>query len=260
MAQPSLSQQVRKLELTLGHRLFDRLGRGVALTDAGRALLPRAKSILAQVNEAQASLEGDIQQGAGRLAIGAIPTMAPYLLPHALAELSRRFARCELTVVEDLTDHLIEHLMDNRIDVAITSTPIDHELLEVTVLGSEEFLVVAPADHPMCGSQQVTLANLRRQPTITLSEMHCLGQQIAGFCSLRKLARHVTCRTTQLSIVLLVRRSRHGRVTGAGDGGASGRQGRASLPSPQARAAAPPNRPLSAAATAPAHASRANWR
>ena len=84
VAQPSLSQQIRKLEQTLGQRLFDRLGRGVALTDTGRALLPRARQILAAVHDAQTHLGDDVEQGAGRLVIGAIPTMAPYLLPPAL--------------------------------------------------------------------------------------------------------------------------------------------------------------------------------
>ena len=97
IAQPSLSQQLKKLERTLGIELFQREGRGVVLTDAGRALLPRARKILAEVQDAEANLKRDVESGHGRLAIGAIPTIAPYVLPDAinavLAAVGYNFAR-----------------------------------------------------------------------------------------------------------------------------------------------------------------------
>jgi len=205
VAQPSLSQQLRKFELSLGHRLFDRLGRGVALTDAGRALLPRARRILAEVQEAEARLAGDVAEGAGRLAIGAIPTMAPYLLPPVLDALRRELPRCELVVSEDLTANLVEQLVDNHLDAAVTSTPIEHPRLNVEVLGREPLLVVVPAGHALASDEDdagVSLPRLRREPTIALSQTHCLGKQIGEFCAARGLGATVTCRATQLSTVL----------------------------------------------------------
>src|SRR5690606_7005665 len=77
VAQPSLSQQIKKLERSVGAALFDRLGRGVALTEAGRALLPRARRILVEVRDAEANLRRDLDEGRGSVSIGAIPTMAP---------------------------------------------------------------------------------------------------------------------------------------------------------------------------------------
>lgn len=202
VAQPSLSQQVRKLEDGLGVSLFDRVGRGIALTEAGRALLPRARRILGEVAETRENLRAEVESGAGRLAIGAIPTIAPYLLPPVLAGLRAEFPGCELVVREDLTANLVEAVVHHELDVAITSTPIDHELVEVEVVGREELLVVAPAAHPLAAFGRLTLDDLREQPTVSLHEMHCLGAQIAGFCARAGVRPDIVCRTTQLATVL----------------------------------------------------------
>lgn len=202
IAQPSLSQQIKKLEQSVGAPLFDRVGRGVVLTDAGRALLPRARRILAAVEEAESNLLSEVQEGVGRLSVGAIPTMAPYLLPPLLSQLRAERPQCELVVREDLTENLIEAVVENALDVAILSTPIDDDRVEVQVIGQEELLVVASAEHPIGGAGVIALADLREQPTVTLHEMHCLGRQISGFCASRQLARNVVCRTTQLATVL----------------------------------------------------------
>jgi len=87
VAQPSLSQQIQKLEREVGRRLFDRLGRTVALTDAGRALLPRARRILAEVDGVERAVAEEVEEGRGTLAIGAIPKIAPFLLPGAINRL-----------------------------------------------------------------------------------------------------------------------------------------------------------------------------
>ncbi len=202
VAQPSLSQQVRKLEDGLGVVLFDRVGRGIALTEAGRALLPRARRILAEVGETRDHLRAEVESGAGRLAIGAIPTIAPYLLPPVLAALRTEFPACELVVREDLTAALVEAVVNHELDVAITSTPIEHELVETEVVGREELLVVAPASHPLAAVGRLTPEDLRTQPTVSLHEMHCLGAQIAGFCARAGVRPDIVCRTTQLATVL----------------------------------------------------------
>lgn len=200
VSQPSLSQQIQKLEASVGARLFDRLRGGVVPTDAGRALLPRAQRILADVQDAGQLLAEEVSSGA--LSIGAIPTIAPYLLPQVLAGVRRDFPRCVLRVREDLTARLVDAVAASELDVAITSTPIDHEHLDVEVIASEPLLVVTPTKHPLAGLAQITHADLREQATITLSEMHCLGQQIGEFCTRARLRPDVVCTTTQLSTVL----------------------------------------------------------
>jgi LysR family hydrogen peroxide-inducible transcriptional activator len=201
VAQPSLSQQIRKLEEDLGVVLFDRLGRGIALTDAGRALLPRARQILAGVREAETNLRREIDEGHGVVAIGAIPTMAPYVLPPAIARLRQSLPACEVRITEQLTEHLIEALVENRLDCAVVSTPLDHDLIEIEVVAQEDLLVVVSKHHPLAAAGHVDLATLHGEAAVTLEDMHCLGRQIQGFCSSRRVAPRITCSTAQLGTV-----------------------------------------------------------
>lgn len=202
VSQPTISQQIKQLEDTLGVKLFDRLGRGVALTDAGRALLPRASALIEQMHEIETAMRSDLESGRGRLAVGAIPTMAPYLLPAPIAELRRRFPECELEVREDLTENLVEALVDGELDLAVMSTPIDHPLINLRVIARETLVVVAPADSPLCETDFISLADLRQQATVTLHEMHCLGRQISEFCAAKRIAGSVSCRMTQIGTLL----------------------------------------------------------
>lgn len=201
VAQPSLSQQIKKLELHLGHELFDRHAHGATLTEAGHALLPRARRILVEVHEASASLQREVETGHGPLAVGAIPTMAPYLLPPVLGRFVRDHPGCELTVREDLTERLVEALLDYELDCAIVSTPIDHDLIELEVLGSERLLLTTAPGYSLRTSGEMTLQALRQEPTIVLHEMHCLGQQIRDFCSAQRARHRIFCRSTQLATV-----------------------------------------------------------
>jgi LysR family hydrogen peroxide-inducible transcriptional activator len=201
VAQPSLSAQVRKLETSLGHSLFDRQTAGAVLTDAGHALLARARRILAEVADAQDSLGRDLDAGDGPLAVGAIPTMAPFLLPPALGSFFRDLPRCRLTVREDLTERLLEALVANELDCALLSTPIDHPLIAIEVLGTERLLLAAAADYPLPPPAALTLAVLRDQPTIVVHEMHCLGQQVSALCASRGIAQRIVCRSSQLATV-----------------------------------------------------------
>src|SRR5262245_23523731 len=115
VSQPSLSQQILKLEHRLGQPLFNRLGRRAVLTDAGRLLLDRATAVLATVEDAERRLRASDTIHGGRLAVGAIPTIAPYLLPHALESFVRRCPKVELIVREDVTTNLIQAVVEGEL-------------------------------------------------------------------------------------------------------------------------------------------------
>lgn len=200
VAQPSLSQQIRKLESELGVTLFDRSSRGAVPTEAGLALLPRARRILAEVRETMAGVKEDVEAGRGPLSVGAIPTIAPYLMPPVLSRFLRQNPACELSVREDLTERLIEAVVDYELDAAIMSTPVDHPALDVEVVGRESLLVVAPADSTL--PARLRVEDLTDEPAVVLHEVHCLGQQIADFCNTSRLRRRIVCRSTQLPTVL----------------------------------------------------------
>ena len=201
VAQPSLSQQIKKLERDLGQPLFDRLPTGVALTEAGKALLPRARDILTAINDAGQAVRQDLEEGTGPLAVGVIPTMAPYLLPPVLGDFLATYPACDLSVREDLTDRLVEYLTLHEIDVAVMSTPVDHSQIELEVVGEEQLLLMCREDSPLHHPSPVTLRELLDQPAIVVHEIHCLGQQIRDFCSAHRVAMRVVCRGAQLSTV-----------------------------------------------------------
>jgi LysR family hydrogen peroxide-inducible transcriptional activator len=202
VAQPSLSQQLKKLELLLDAKLFDRIGRGIVITDAGRALLPRARAILAQVRDTETNLTREAAGFQGTLVIGAIPTIAPYLLPPALSKFRVAYPDCHISVREGLTEQLADLLAGNQIDCALVSTPLDDEGIELEVLTEEELLIAIPKHHPAAKKSPLNPADLRGQATVSLEDIHCLGRQIDGFCSARHLSRRVVCRATQMLTIL----------------------------------------------------------
>ena len=134
MSQPSLSQQVAKLERTVGQPLLVRLGRGVVPTDAGRILAERAAAILAAVDDAARQLKSSAGKPGGRLAIGAIPTVAPYLLPPVLGQFMKQCPGVELTVREDVTRELVAATTAGDLDLAIMAQPVADDRLRTEAL------------------------------------------------------------------------------------------------------------------------------
>lgn len=199
ITQPSLSQQILKLESELDQRLFDRLGRRVQLTPSGRVLLPRAQRILAEVNSASKAVVQDVTDGKGSLTIGAIPTIAPFLLPEALKELRKRFPEAELHICEDTTDRLTQMLVRAEIDCAIMSPPMEEPHLKEETMFTEELFAILPKDHPLAKSGNLKLKQLNGEDAIVLQPMHCLSAQIDAFCKSENVARNVSCSTSQLS-------------------------------------------------------------
>lgn len=199
ITQPSLSQQILKLESELDQRLFDRLGRSVQMTPSGRVLLPRAQRILAEVNSASKAVQQDVVEGKGSLTIGAIPTIAPFLLPDALSELRKRFPDSELHICEDTTDRLTQRLVRAEIDCAIMSPPVEEPHLAEEKLFVEELFAIMPPKHPLAGAGELKLNMLNGEDAIVLQPMHCLSAQIDAFCKSENVSRNVSCSTSQLS-------------------------------------------------------------
>jgi LysR family transcriptional regulator, hydrogen peroxide-inducible genes activator len=200
VSQPSLSQQVQKLEKRLNQRLLDRLGRRAVPTDAGRLLLERARGILATVEDTERRLKEFDHLDGGRLAVGAIPTIAPYLLPSLLDEFVRTHPGVELSVREDLTAHLIAAVGQGEIDLAVLALPIADDRLAVQPLFSEPLLLTLPEGHRLARRRRIALDELRAERIIVLSEMHCLGEQVLSFCQETGCTR-LTCRGAQLSTI-----------------------------------------------------------
>lgn len=201
IAQPSLSQQIQKLEQELGETLFDRLPRKVVLTDAGRTLLPRAVSILSDLQDIKHTLNQNADAGHGLLNVGFIPTIAPFVLPRVIQRFSQEFPNARLTVQEDLTETIVRNLLDGKLDVGITSMPIHHRLIRTEELLTEPLLVASAKENDFITRASIHVKELDDFPFIALSEMHCLGEQVQSFCHRQNLELKIVCDTSQLTTV-----------------------------------------------------------
>jgi LysR family hydrogen peroxide-inducible transcriptional activator len=151
LAQPSLSQQLRKLEHEVGQPLFDRLPRGVVLTEAGRRLVEHARRILAGVQDARRHV-ADARSGVeGPLIVGAIPTMAPFVIPRLAAAFLGDFSDVELALVEDVTHGLVERLERAEIDLALASSVEASRRVLVERVSTEPLWLLLPAGHRLAG-------------------------------------------------------------------------------------------------------------
>lgn len=144
VSQPSLSQQILKLEEELGERLFDRMKREAKLTPHGEAFLPRAVKILEEVDAARREALDAHSLLRGRLIIGVLPTIAPYLLPTVLVSFAEKFPGVEIVVHEDTTAQLLKLAQAYEIDFALASRPIQDQRMEVKVLFTEELQLALP--------------------------------------------------------------------------------------------------------------------
>src|SRR3954454_6782420 len=178
IAQPSLSQQIQKLEAEIDQRLFDRLSRTVVVTEAGKCLLEYARKILVDMAEARRCLD-DLQQDiSGGLNIGAIPTMAPYVLPKLIGKFQTRYPKVVLEILEDTTEHLALRLEDGPLDIAIMSTCNQSPALEPHPLGKETLLVLLPNQHRLAKKKKISWTDLESEKFLLLHEVHCLSVQV----------------------------------------------------------------------------------
>ncbi len=202
VAQPSLSQQVLKLEEDLGAKLFDRLGRSVRVTDAGRAFIPHARAILDQMEIARSSVAANNADLRGSVAVGVIPTVAPYRMPAYTAEFARKFPDAKLRIVEETTAVLVDGLRDLSIDVAILALPLRHKDLEFFPLRTEPLFAVLNKNHPRASAKSLSLKELRGESFVMLRDGHCFRDLSMGACTHARVTPNIAFESGQFSSLL----------------------------------------------------------
>ena len=201
VSQPSLSQQIQKLEDELGERLFDRTKREAKLTPHGEAFLRRAVRILEEADAATREASDAKNLLRGTLTVGVLPTLAPYLLPTVLTEFTEKYPGLEIIVQEDTTARLIKQVRAYEADLALVSLPIHDERLEVRALWTEELLLALPPGHPLTRKRIVKTADLDGERLIVMKDGHCLGDQVLRFCDQREVRPQISFRSAQLETI-----------------------------------------------------------
>lgn len=202
VAQPSLSQQILKLEAELGSRLFDRLPRSAKLTVFGQALLPKAERILRELDEAKTELLEMAGNEKGDVVVGIIPTIAAYLLPKLLRGFAARHPLITVKIIEDITPVLLQRLHDGTIDLAIAALPITGGELATEELFEEKFYAVLPEKHRRASRASISLTELNREPFLLLKEGHCFRDSLIAACHKSKMTPSMVFESGQFATIL----------------------------------------------------------
>lgn len=199
VSQPGLSAQVRELERRLGVQLFERSSRRVQLTSAGRDLVERARHVVSAVGELEASARLHHGTVAGPLAVAAIPTMAPYLLPALAARLRAEWPHATLQIHEMTTAALVEAIDGGEVDLGLLALPVDTGPLHTEVVGHESFVLALPEQHHLARRDTVALAALKDLPVLVLEDGHCLRQHTLDACAVAGGVAHHEIRSASLT-------------------------------------------------------------
>jgi LysR family hydrogen peroxide-inducible transcriptional activator len=200
ISQPALSMQIKELEQALGSVLLERGARQVALTTLGAELARRVRDILRSVDELGDFARASQHRLAGRLRVGMIPTIAPYLLPKVIEDLARIHPELDIHVRETLTPKLIEEVAEGRLDTAIVALPVSEPSLTEVALFSENFLLVRPSGDE--GTPVPSRERLRDMRLLLLEEGHCFRDQALAFCNMQSSAARQVLDASSLSTLV----------------------------------------------------------
>ena len=182
VGQPTLSTQLKKLEEYLGVTLFERNKHHLQATPIGEQIIEQARIALSVVAQIKELARRGLDPMNGPLRLGVIPTLGPYLIPHLLPGIRKRFPDLHLFLREDLTSHLLERLRQGRLDALLLALPVRGDDVQTLPLFHESFVVALPSDHRLAPQRQVTQEDLTRENVLLLEEGHCMRDQALAIC------------------------------------------------------------------------------
>lgn len=182
VAQPSVSQQIQKLEAELGARLLHRMKRGVTLTEAGETFLPWARRIVNDLAAARSDVEELSSLQRGHVAIGATPSLATRFLPNVLAQFHQRYPGISFSLREAGSQPLLSLLVQGDLDVALLILPVRNPALQSELLLDEPIMVGLPNGHPLTQRSSLTIDELRAEPFVMFREGYDLREVTLDAC------------------------------------------------------------------------------
>jgi LysR family hydrogen peroxide-inducible transcriptional activator len=187
VSQPTLSSQIRKLEIELGVTLLERTNKRVDITLVGSKILIHAQQALAEAGQMEAVARAARDPLVGPLKLGVIPTLAPYLMPMILKPLRQAYPGMTIELWEDQTRSLIDGLRNHRLDAALLATPPDAPEITEIALFDEPLLAALPFNHPLAESACVSEEDLADE-LMVLADGHCLSHHALAACSRKGVA------------------------------------------------------------------------
>ncbi|MGB0261795.1 MAG: LysR substrate-binding domain-containing protein [Henriciella sp.] len=184
VTQPTLSSAIKELETLLGVQLIEREARGASMTHAGAEIVARAESVLTNVEDLVFSARQASEPLRGPFRLGAIPTIAPYLLPSLITSLRQAHPELKLFLREEQTDRLIEDIRARRLDAALIALPWQAPGIQTRALCHDEFLLVAPLSHDLLDQPALYSDDLLEEDVLLLEDGHCLREHTLSVCQL----------------------------------------------------------------------------
>jgi LysR family hydrogen peroxide-inducible transcriptional activator len=183
VTQPTLSMQIKKLEVELGVILFDRGRKPVAATPIGKAVIDRAYRTLREFRGIVQAVHEQRKAVSGELRVGIIPTLGPYLLPRFIPELLTSYPLVRMTIQERLTGDIVDGLRRDLLDVGIAATPLEEKGIRETPLFYEPFYGYVSAGHRLADKKRLSSGDLAPDEMILLDSGHCLYGQVSQLCA-----------------------------------------------------------------------------
>lgn len=182
VTQPTLSMQIQKLEDELGVLIFDRSKHPVTTTEIGEKIIRQARVILKQKDELRNVVETETGEFGGRLRIGVIPTVSPYLLPMVLKSFTEKYPGVELVINELLTNEIVGALNKDKVDIGILALPLNHPGIVEEILYHEPFIAYIPKTHKLYKKDSITVDDIDVEELLLLEEGHCFRDQALKIC------------------------------------------------------------------------------
>lgn len=182
VTQPTLSAGIKELENTLGAVLVERGRSGAVLTPAGEDAVERAARALSEVEEMVRAVQSAGEPFSGVFRLGAIPTIAPFLLPRALPLLKKTFPKLRLQLREDLTSRLVDALRARTLDAALIALPYETHGIVTAAIADDEFLFLCPDTHPLAKRNDLSPEHLKSEDVLLLEDGHCLREHALAAC------------------------------------------------------------------------------
>jgi LysR family hydrogen peroxide-inducible transcriptional activator len=198
VSQPTLSTQIRKLEEELGVQLVERAPRNVQLTPVGKEVAQRARHVLRDIEQIHAAARRSRDPETGTLRLGLFPTLAPYLLPHVVPGIRRRFPQLKLQLAEEKTADILRLLEDGDLDAGLLALPVDVDSLEQEVLFAEPFVMALPGSHALAAQDEVQLSDLVGSELLLLEDGHCLRDHALEVCAMAGAHERVDFHATSM--------------------------------------------------------------
>ena len=202
VSQSTLSAGILELEDTLGVSLVERNSRQVILSGLGQEIVARGRSVLTDIEDLVAVCEASSEPFTGKMRLGVIPTIAPFILPGLLKRMRRVHPEFQLYIREDLSGHLVDALHHGELDLLLLALPFPAENVETMHLFNDEFLFACPKGHALAAVKQLCIADLQQQDLLLLEDGHCLRDHALEACELKDSDINVPFQATSLNTIV----------------------------------------------------------